>query len=515
MLLKYSLIFVIILFTQPSFAQTTKNLHWKILQAGWNPKYETDYQNFIHNIGMARKNGKCTTTDQCLKNPIANPMYYKKNPTSLKSIFSDCADLPFILRAYFSWMNDLPFTYPTDLIEAKNFSQNLQDIRYSKYGNIITEKSFIKNGENINDIFQSITDSISTASFRTNAATNDFGKLFRDTYPIEIDQKVLVPGTILYDANGHVAIVYDVTTNGKIHLIDAHPDNSLTTLIYGEKFARTNVKIGGGFSNFRPFSVIKNVIYPVPNKDLSGYSLIQFQKGPFIYRGETLTFYEYVRKKLADDINLDPIAEFKEFMDELCQDIKYREAAVNLSLNSNIQNLKHPKILPENIYGTDGEWETFASPSRDARLKASVREGKEFLIKVIQASFNNIFLNYSGENLVPELREIYLNKSQSCQVHVNQNTIINLDFILKNLFALSFDPYHCPELRWGIINSETCPNNSNKVAWYEAEQGLRNRIDRDYSIKTNYEVDSLSNAPASQVEKPDLDYAQLLEIIRY
>lgn len=509
-------LFIIMLTTQPLFAAQTKSLRWEIHNLTWENKHELAYQEFVHTLGIGRKKGHCKTTDQCLRSPIANPLYHKMNPSRLKSIFSDCADLPFILRAYFSWMNDLPFSYPTDMVAAKTLSRKTKDIRYSKFGNIITAKKHIRYGDNINRILQDVTDTISTASFRTNASKNDFGNLFRDTYPVDIDRKSIVPGTVLYDPNGHVAVVYDVTATGKILLIDAHPDNSLSAITYGEKFSRTSEKIGGGFSNFRPFSINGNIITSKKNVDLPGYSLIQFQKGPFIYKGQEYPFYEYVRRRLADgDIIYNPISEFINLLDELCQDIKYREDAVNVSLKANLQNRPHPQFLPENIYGADGDWEAYATPARDARLRASVREIKALLTKVIKGYANNdTRIDYPGTDLVLDLREIYLEKSKSCTVKPTLGSLINLDTILINLFALSFDPYHCAELRWGITRPASCSTSANKTNWYKAEQGLRNRIDRDNTIKTNYDVNTLPNAPVSQVEKPDLSLDKLLEIER-
>lgn len=503
------------LFTQQAFAET-KNVRWKILNPSWEEGHELAYQKFIHTLGLGRKNGHCKTTDQCLRSPVANPFYYKKNPNRLKNIFADCADLPYILRAYFSWMNDLPFSFPSDLVEAKSLSRKLKDIRYSKYGNIVTAKKYIRNGDNINNILQAVSDTISTASFRTNASMYDSGKLFRDTYPVDIDRKAIVPGTVLYDPNGHVAVVYDVTSNGKILMIDAHPDNSLSAITYGQKFVRTGPKIGGGFSNFRPFSIERNRITPKLNAELSGYSMIQFQKDPFIYKGQEYNFYEYVRVRLADgDVIYNPITEFKDLMDELCLDTKYREEAVNASLKANLQNKPHPQYLPQNIYGADGEWEAYATPARDARLKASTREIKVLLAKVISGQSNkNIIIDYPGVDLVKDLREIYLSKSKSCSVSAYQNRSINLDDVLLRLFDLSFDPYHCAELRWGLPPKASCAANSNKMNWYVAEQGLRNRVDRDNTIKTNYDVWTLPNAPVSQVPRPDLSFDQLLDIKR-
>jgi len=502
----------ITLIIQPLKAEITKNPRWKILNPTWERSHELNYQRFVNTLGHARKSGACKTLDQCLRSPKANPAYYKMNPSNLKNIFADCADLPYVLRAYFSWMNDLPFGYHSDLVEASSFSRKTIDIRYSKYGNIVVAKTYVRNGQNINNVLQSISDTISTASFRTNASKNDSGNLFRDTYPVDVDRDAIVPGTILYDPNGHVAVVYDVTTNGKILMIDAHPDNSLSFITYGKKFARTGAKVAGGFSNFRPYSLVNNKITPKRNDELSGYSLIQFQNGPFIFKGKEYTFHEYVRLRLAEgEVVYNPLLEFKDSMNEFCSDIKYREEAVNASIKAGLQNQAHPEYLPLNIYGADGDWEAYASPSRDARLKTSAQEMRDYLKKVIAAQLiKDPHIEYSGTDLIKDLRDIYQSISKECSVKPTALTRIDLDFIWRHLFELSFDPYHCAELRWG----GSCETSANKLSWYKAEQGLRNRMDRDNTIKTNYNVKSLPNAPVSKVEKPDLSIDKILEIER-
>lgn len=507
---------LLILTSLQASANGTKSLYWRILNPNWTPEFELSYQNFIHTMGMARKNGACHTVDQCLRSPVANPQYFNMNPRRLKNIFSDCADLPYVLRAYFSWMNDLPFAYATELVEAISKSSNKSDIRYSKYGNIVTAKRTIYGGENINEVLSNVVDSVSSATFRTDASKNDSGYLFRDTYPVNIDRKYIVPGTMVYDPNGHVAIVYEVTNNGQIYLIDSHPDNTMTTITYGEKFARSKTRTGGGFSNFRSFSIAGGNVVPKRNSDLSGYSLIQYQTTPFIFKGQVVTFYEYVRDVMADgDIVYNPVTEFSNYVDEICQDIKYREEAVNIAIKADVDKRDHPDTLPSNIYGADGDWEIYATSARDARLKASVREIKEYLTKILTGyTDHSLKINYTGGDLTSELRDIYMTKANSCTIMVNPSVGMNLDTVLINLFALSFDPYHCAELRWGITGSNSCNTSSNKLKWYKAEQGLRNRVDRDYSIKTDYDVDSLPNAPASQVKKPDLSFDQLLNIPR-
>ncbi len=72
---------------------------------------------------------------------------------------------------------------------------------------------------------------------------------------------------------------------------------------------------------------------------------------------------------------------------------------------------------------------------------------------------------------------------------------LTLADIGKRLFALSFDPYHCPELRWGAKDLSTCPQQTAadkaKLDWYAAEQHLRNQPNRQYEQQMNYSLADL------------------------
>ena len=65
---------------------------------------------------------------------------------------------------------------------------------------------------------------------------------------------------------------------------------------------------------------------------------------------------------------------------------------------------------------------------------------------------------------------------------------ISADELLDRLFSLSFDPYHCVELRWGAppgsAELSTCTDDPARRGGYRAEQRLRNQIDRNYGVAT-------------------------------
>ena len=93
--------------------------------------------------------------------------------------------------------------------------------------------------------------------------------------------------------------------------------------------------------------------------------------------------------------------------------------------------------------------------------------------------------------------------------------MLDLYELQRRLFALSFDPYHCPERRWGAgVQSElsTCPDGSVKRAWYDAEQRLRNQIERMYETRMGFSLRQLQeDGPGSGVDRPpETDVTSLL-----
>ena len=85
----------------------------------------------------------------------------------------------------------------------------------------------------------------------------------------------------------------------------------------------------------------------------------------------------------------------------------------------------------------------------------------------------------------------------------------------RRLFALSFDPHHCVERRWGAQDPEelaTCSDAADKRAWYEAEQRLRNQPDRTYDVRMGFTLADLKRGVAGSGidQPPDIDVPALL-----
>ncbi len=509
-MIKFSSMALLAFFSVGVHAQV-KDLAWSVKKIEWSASDEKSFQEFVRGIGRAKEKRLCSTTENCIKNKDANPMFVNRNPQGL-SIFSDCADLPHVLRGYFAWMNDLPFSFPTGVGKASS-QETKPDIRYSTYGNKIISRRSVKTGDNVNTIVKLIANSINSAMFRVPTKFDvDNNNVFNDFYPIKISRTSLTPGTVFYDPNGHVLVVYDVAEDGRVFMIDAHPDNSLTRQVYDEKkFIVSSPNYGAGFKKWRPVSVAGGVTTPVRNNMIPDFSEIEYygngggvtdanwKQRKFIFNGETITFGEYVRRSLASgNLKYHPVVEVQEALASLCDDFRDRAKAVSDAVTSGVSKKPHPVKLPENIYGTHGEWESYSTPSRDARFKASMLSLKE-MVETLLMKFRNRdpMIDYTGNDLIGEIRKAYVERSTACTVAYTNSkgapVTLNLDQVISRAFQLSFDPYHCPELRWGATGNElaSCTDDANKRSWYTAQQNLRNAIDRNYDIRMDKTLQEL------------------------
>ncbi|MFM6927879.1 MAG: hypothetical protein ACKOX6_05405 [Bdellovibrio sp.] len=532
---------------------------WKIMRTQWMETDEVNFGEFVARLGAAVERRACGSVSSCMKSG-ANP-YIQSDPVGLK-YYSDCADLPYYLRSYFAWKNQLPMSVESWVL-PRPVADNGGDVRYTSFGNYVAGRfdvvarnsgrtMFVTNVEDWEGLATRYPDAVSllngtitnvtwSASFRM--IGNEDGELFSDFYPVKLNRSGIRPGTVIYDPNGHVAVVYKITDDGRIYYIDAHPDNSLTSGMYNPKFVRSNPYQGAGFKNFRPLMLIKaskdssgayvgGRIIGVKNANLPSYSLEQFygnspdpdghwSDGKFLYKGQPMNYYDYVRVMLAKgDLMIDPLQDMRSMIRDICVNLKDRVDAINIATASGVHTKAHPERLPMNIYGTNGEWENYASPSRDARLKVSfmdVLNQSKHLIQRYKSRDPQIV--YNGGDLPGDLLKTYQSEARACQFSYTnssgQSVMMNLDDARKRVFDMSFDPYHCPELRWGASSSQelaSCRDDANKRAWYKQERWLRNQWERRYDVRMDFSLAEL-NGPkpgAGIANAPDVDIVKYL-----
>ncbi|NIJ40175.1 hypothetical protein FHS78_000430 [Parvibaculum indicum] len=520
----------------PVDTQAPRDFQWRITRTAWTESDERAFGDFVTAIGESG----CRSFDECLKGPWN--IYRASDPKGL-FFYADCADLPYMLRGYFAWKNGLPFSY-ADGVAAVGRSR---DLRYSRHGNYVySRRDFVSsvsgNYPNGYQAMREMANRVSTAMYRFEPGIAR-GEPF-DFYPVEISRAAIRPGTVIYDPNGHVAVVYKVTADGRIRFIDSHPDNSLTRGSYGQRFVRASPGMGAGFKNFRPLTLVGaspgedgalmgGHVVPASNVTLKDWSAEQFygnadtrnrswHAARFLFKGRAMGYYDYVRQAVAaHNVVYDPIRETRLMMRELCDDLHYRVQAVDIALRAGIQERAQPSRLPRNIYGTSGDWETYSTPSRDARLKSSFVELKEQLARFLKMEKEGSErLDYAGGNLAADLAVLYEGEADLCRIAYTRSDtsrrVLSFEDVRQRLFRLSFDPYHCVERRWGAQGAElaSCRDGTMKRAWYRAEQRLRNQIERSYETRMDFTLTQLEgSAPGSGVDTPpDTDVLAMLRV---
>ncbi len=502
----------------------------------WSDVDERDYSEFVSSIG---KSG-CNTVDACLHGP-GNPFRASDPPDT--RFYSDCANLPYVLRAYFAWKRGLPFSYASGVAPRGSSS----DIRYSMNGNQITGRTDVLTGSTDGySLLRTLISATSSAPYRVHPALETPRE--PDFYSVALAPKSIRPGTIIYDPDGHVAVVYQVERDGRIQFMDAHPDNTMTRGYYDLRFVRGPPAVGGGFKNWRPMRLegytrrgdgvlTGGHVVLASNSQIPDFSDEQYYgngprtgdagwaSGTFTLNGEAMDYYDYVRAKVAGGkLEIEPVAELTDSIRSICSDLHDRAQAVDLAIAAGIQNRPEPNRLPPNIYGTSGDWETYSTPSRDARLKTSFKELRDKAQRYVEMySSGDPHLVYAGRDLVADLIEAYDREVGRCGVSYTKTngTSVSLPYeeVHNRLFKLSFDPYQCIERRWGATDPNelaTCRDGPDKQAWYAAEQNLRNQIDRTYEARMDFTRDQLlTPGPGKGVaQAPDTDARAYLLSVR-
>ncbi|MDE3114829.1 MAG: hypothetical protein KGL26_04430, partial [Pseudomonadota bacterium] len=180
----------------------------------WSAADERGFGEFLRSLG----DSNCRTVNSCLHGP-GNP-FRASDPDD--AVFrSDCADLPYILRAYYAWKRGLPFSYESE-VEPRGASR---DIRYTPSGNEVTARHDVLSGSTTGyALLETLRDAVSSATYRIHPDLETPDE--PDFYSPALKPGAIRPGTVIYDPNGHLATVYRIDPDGRIYYLDAHPDES-------------------------------------------------------------------------------------------------------------------------------------------------------------------------------------------------------------------------------------------------------------------------------------------------
>lgn len=507
---------------------------WKITKTEWSTSDEKQFGDFVASIARSG----CTTTSGCLNGP-ANP--YRSTDAKPLDFDADCAKFAYMLRAYFAAKNGLPFSYVSQITATDAF-----DPRFSVGGNKPkTRRAFTDDGNGISasEVIDDIRANVWSATYRMDAG-NEHGAVISDFYSPKIQPGSIHPGTVIYDPNGHVVIVYEIADDGRIRYVAANPDHTVSRGVYGPQFGLSPAWHGGGFKNFRPQKLagakrsangnyIGGHIVVSVDREISDASLEQYRgnvvgadgDGPdarFEYAGVPLGFFEFVRASLSGGkAEFNPVYELRSQMRSICEDFRSRQNFVETAIRVGIDKQPQPSHLPGNIYqSADPVWEAYSTPARDAQIRYSIAM---LYADISRMGFmwqqHDARIAYDGASLKDDLEAAYIEESHNCSISYTNSRgmqiTIGFDDLLDRLFLMDFDPYHCIERRWGATQPDElagCPDDEIKQRWYKAEQRLRNQSERSHVSRPDFTLNDLeTHALASGADQnPPVDIKDLI-----
>jgi hypothetical protein len=370
----------------------------------------------------------------------------------------DCADLPFALRAYFSWKLRLPFGYRLCSRGRPGAPPRCGPVQSS----LATREADDEVEAFSTFVNRRVESGVQSATGRTHPADSE-----TDLYPVALAQGSLPPGTVYADPYGHVMILTkwypqgkDPNAYGILMAAEAQPDNTLGRRRFfpgSFLFDPSTTDVGAGFKQFRPLTYdAANHAMVAADNDTLAHSEIFAPFSTQQYEGSKDDFYDRM-DRLINPMPLDPHARLTSLLDAFEEAVHRRVLAVDNGEQFMAQNpARLPMPIGAEIFETTGPWEDYASPSRDMRLLIALDTVLAVPAQVEKAP-ERYNLHGAGEakaaaaalriELDHELRRRTFAYTRSD----GAKQPLTLQDVLQRSVALeiAYNPNDCAELRWG------------------------------------------------------------------
>ena len=462
------------------FPESANACAWPV-EREWTEEEELAYSKWFEKLASKQ----WRSTNRMLHDPEFNSLHDEIDEKIF--FYADCADLPYVIRAYYAFKRRLPF-----------IANEVSGGRYTSKGNQTASTCDNLTFEGTVQRFFSRLDLAHSGNFRT---APDAADSF--TYPIAIDRRNLRPGMVFYSPNGHVAMVAECQRDGTVKLLDAHPDQSVTRITFGPKLEVRSQTFSGGFRGFRPVMVTSGkVAWATDNSQLPGFSKEQY---------DFENYHEKVKERLRQ-IAIDPLVEFERYIrEDTFREVLDRVEAVDLGWQV---GRERAIPVPPNVYDAVGDWENYSSPSRDLRLRLSmlnIPEQVRNYIQLLRDDPTQLATEYGSERelglaLLEQKERLFRELTFQYIDSLGQPVTLTLYDVETSLFRLSFDPNHVPELRWGAVVSGASRLHERHRAGYEEQQRWRNRLAKKQGTMR-------PNDPDNPPEPPRHDLSSMIQEI--
>ncbi len=425
----------------------------------------------------------------------------------------DCADLPYFLRAYFSFKMGLPFGYskctrggagqpprcvswwniqnlepppkPAQPTEEETAESPLEMVRMAMptateapapSSMAMLKKLGLARGFG-QYVSRPVADGVHSGSGRTKLTDEN-----TDYYPVPLTEDALRPGTVYADPYGHMLVLAKRVPEkdgaaGVFLAVDAQPDATVAR----KKFWRGNFlfaqdpALGGpGFKRFRPIAREGNGgLRRLTNEEIAKDP----QYGDFSLEQAKLGVEDFYDR--MDDVMspaaLDPMRAMMEAIAALEEQVKARVTSVENGRkyqNSGRGDVEMP--TGPSIFETTGAWEDFATPSRDLRLLIAIDVVRGFPARV--ARLPNRYAMPAGRSVADVkadmervlAQELATRKFSYLRTDGSSWTLSLQDVVARQgALEMAYNLNDCVELRWGAAEksdeASTCKRHASSA----------------------------------------------------
>jgi hypothetical protein len=465
----------------------------------WDRRAEDLYAAWIERLfdAPADRSVDFRPLHQALRDPARNFLYgylslSEDDPKNKAAIPAtpDCADLPYYLRAYFSWKLGLPFGFH----DCDRGTESRPPRCTNFYSNEDAPTGKGKSNDTLPRVkafLRQMSNRVQSGSART--ALDDERT---DYYPVRLDRRALRPGVVYADPYGHVMMIVKWVEQAKdrgglLLAVDGQPDTSIGRKRFWEGtflFANDVKSAGPGFKAFRPLARgADGKLEPLSNAAIGRKG--DTAHAPFSDEQKKVNadgFYARMGK-LINPAGLDAEKAYKETLDALVEQMTVRVGSVDNGEKYWKEKGagQGPIPMPDGpkIFETTGPWEDYATPSRDMRLLIAMNVLLGLPERIVK---HPELYNLGGKK--PEAVRDQIAKLHASLVGTRGITYTRSDgspqkLTVADLLArraaleIAYNPNDCVELRWGAAEgspeASTCkrrhpPEQKAKMAEYRA-----------------------------------------------
>lgn len=448
---------------------------WTI-RSSWGRALENLYSVWIERLFDAPVDEQLTfaVLQDALSDPRRNLLHNhlgigddESPPPGAPRIDPDCADLPYVLRAYFAYKMGLPFGYSSCTRGGGGQPPSCLSFRTSLKLSWAGRRNPFR--DFVNFLRVDLADTVHSGSGRVPASADR-----SDYYSVPLSAESLRPGTVYADPYGHVLVVVrriaqTESSGGILLAVDGQPDGTVARRRYwrGNFLFSADPALGSpGFKRLRPVVLAGGILRALRNEEISAhpeygdYSMEQYQGG-------VEGFYDRVDDVLSP-APLDPMRALRETIDALHEQVKGRVLSVNNGTKHRATSTETVEMPDDaTIFETVGPWEDFSTPSRDLRLLIAIDIVRGFPDRVARRPQR--FSMPPGKpipSVKAELEAMLRSELDARRFAYERSDGSSFPLSLSDLLGrqealeMAYNPNDCAEIRWGALpgseEAKTC-----------------------------------------------------------